>query len=529
MHRGRRPQLRNPHAALLLAQLAARILQLEYKPPVTIALVAVNALLFFVDLREFLPPKALLRLLDGALQPRLILERGEWWRLLSSAFLHLDEWHLYYNMSSLLWKGVQLERRYGTKLFAALVSELLLLSQGLYIVLTVLLSSQIPGYRYLYRDLRVAGFSDVLFALKVVLTRHSPDYSDVMGIRVPTKYACWAELFLASYLTPHVSFLGHLAGILAGLLHVRVIEPAARSARGEARRWYVRCVNSLRRRQMPREGGRRLGGGGGAAVVGARTAADQQPAARAGHVLGGSGGRGGGGTGGAGGSDSRNDGYGYSGGDGGGGGGGGGGGFGGWDAAGLRSRDGMEQRRRHVRAADDSDDGDSDGDGGGGGGGGGRTAGGMTPEEMRQRRLERLERAPGAASGRYGTGTGRRNGGEPQQSAAADPFQPPTTNRRYFNCGGTLGGGDASGGGGGGVGGAVQAVSAAGAGTAAPRPGPTHTVAAVSGSGADDQLREGMGGGGAAAAGSWAAGTEALTDEELRRRRLERLDRPRRG
>jgi hypothetical protein len=37
-------------------------------------------------------------------------------------------------------------------------------------------------------------------------------------IPIPTKYACWAELVVAQILMPNVSFLGHLSGILAGLL-----------------------------------------------------------------------------------------------------------------------------------------------------------------------------------------------------------------------------------------------------------------------------------------------------------------------
>lgn len=35
---------------------------------------------------------------------------------------------------------------------------------------------------------------------------------------------CWAELAYIQLLTPKASFLGHLGGILAGLLHVHVIE-----------------------------------------------------------------------------------------------------------------------------------------------------------------------------------------------------------------------------------------------------------------------------------------------------------------
>jgi rhomboid domain-containing protein 1 len=55
--------------------------------------------------------------------------------------------HVYYNMSSLVWKGVNLEQSYGSVKFAALVGELLLLSHGLVLAGSALLAAYIPEYR----------------------------------------------------------------------------------------------------------------------------------------------------------------------------------------------------------------------------------------------------------------------------------------------------------------------------------------------------------------------------------------------
>lgn len=60
------------------------------------------------------------------------------------------------------------------------------------------------------------------------------------------QYLAWAELFLASLFNPQASFLGHLAGILAGLLHVRVIAPALPALR---RTWRRARLNARIRRQ----------------------------------------------------------------------------------------------------------------------------------------------------------------------------------------------------------------------------------------------------------------------------------------
>ena len=64
------------------------------------------------------------------------------------------------------------------------------------------------------------GFSAVLFSLKYVLNSSAQNDSVVMGIQVPTRYAAWLELVLVSMITPRASFIGHLAGILAGIIYV---------------------------------------------------------------------------------------------------------------------------------------------------------------------------------------------------------------------------------------------------------------------------------------------------------------------
>ncbi len=54
---------------------------------------------------------------------------------------------------------------------------------------------------------------------------------------VPVQYVCWAELLYIQLLTPKASFMGHLGGILAGLLHVNVLEHLALPSGGLSFRW----------------------------------------------------------------------------------------------------------------------------------------------------------------------------------------------------------------------------------------------------------------------------------------------------
>ena len=191
---------------LLLFQLFQRVQRLDRKPPVTLALMA-----FMIAI--YLQPSFAPSISATCLSP----SNADPFRMIGSAFLHASDMHLYYNMSSLLWKGVQIELAAGSTIFTAMISILLLLSHGLYIIVGNVVGDSLP-----FGGAGCAvGFSAVLFALKVVLNDGSSTHSSIFGISVPTQYAAWLELIVASVISPRASFLGHLCGILAGYLWVR--------------------------------------------------------------------------------------------------------------------------------------------------------------------------------------------------------------------------------------------------------------------------------------------------------------------
>lgn len=126
-------------------------------------------------------------------------------------------------MISLMWKGAQLETTLGSGKFAAMIAVLLGLSHGL-AVASSLLAASLTHSPTSYSSCAV-GFSGVLFALKVVFNYNSPTYSTIYGVLVPSRYAAWVELLFIQMFVPGTSFLGHLCGILAGLIYVN--SPAA--------------------------------------------------------------------------------------------------------------------------------------------------------------------------------------------------------------------------------------------------------------------------------------------------------------
>lgn len=221
MHRARRRPVShgyvNPMIYWMALQAILQFMQLRRKPPVTAALIIANVV---VHLRPGSLDMILPDLHEVCLQPSVIVKAWAWKKLILSAFYHVDDMHLIYNMISLLWKGVKLEGRLGSKAFARMMAVLLLLSHGSVVVITRLLSDFAGIHGPYYIECSV-GFSSVLFAMKTILNSNDPTYSEVGGALIPTKYAAWAELLLIQFLVPRASFVGHLCGILAGIVYLK--------------------------------------------------------------------------------------------------------------------------------------------------------------------------------------------------------------------------------------------------------------------------------------------------------------------
>ncbi|XP_026975560.1 rhomboid-related protein 4 isoform X1 [Sagmatias obliquidens] len=178
-------------------------------PPVTLTTLALNIWFFLNPLKP---------LLSSCLSVEKCYQQKDWQRLLLSPIHHVDDWHLYFNMTSMLWKGIHLERRLGSKWFAYVITTFSILTGVVYLLLEFALAEFMddPDFR---RDCAV-GFSGVLFALKVLNNRYCPGgFVNVLGFPVPSKFACWAELLAIHFVSTGTSFAGHLAGILVGLMY----------------------------------------------------------------------------------------------------------------------------------------------------------------------------------------------------------------------------------------------------------------------------------------------------------------------
>ena len=187
---------------------------------------------------------------------------------------HASDWHLYYNMVSWMYKGRAYERFLRSSEAMAVWVVLATLCTGIMYVAVcwgaaLLLaatttsggggdhfgrganydeyyeeeSSFLPGFIagwLAQHDACVIGFSGVLFCLKTVMNCKNAEMLDFEGgrgaedvdvlqqflpflggiFRTPLRHAVWVELIIIQIITPYVAFLGHMAGILTGLLFI---------------------------------------------------------------------------------------------------------------------------------------------------------------------------------------------------------------------------------------------------------------------------------------------------------------------
>jgi len=97
-------------------------------PPVTAVLLAINIGLFILS---SVVPSAY----SWLAQANWLIHAGEWWRLVTGAFLHGGIMHIFFNMYALWLFGPQIERQVGSASFAALYGAALLWGSALFLIM----------------------------------------------------------------------------------------------------------------------------------------------------------------------------------------------------------------------------------------------------------------------------------------------------------------------------------------------------------------------------------------------------------
>lgn len=141
----------------------------------------------------------------------LAVDGGQWWRLLSSAFLHFGLFHLAMNMLALLVLGADLEHFLGRARFLAMFGVSALCG-GAAVALFAQPLSQTVGAS--------GGVFGLLAAAAVVIRHRRGDLRPLISVLVLNA--------IISFL-PGISLLGHLGGLIGGGLAAVVLVYGRRS------------------------------------------------------------------------------------------------------------------------------------------------------------------------------------------------------------------------------------------------------------------------------------------------------------
>lgn len=147
---------------------------------------------------------------SGALAPEFIWAEGEWWRLLSYAFLHGGLLHIFFNIMSLSQVGPVCENEIGRARFISLYVLSALAGAG-----ADLLWHHWFGSRPL-----VVGASGAIFGLIGFGLTYNFIYGGREGRRTSRIYFQWAVMSFAIGFMPgmHIDNVCHLGGFLMGAL-----------------------------------------------------------------------------------------------------------------------------------------------------------------------------------------------------------------------------------------------------------------------------------------------------------------------
>ena len=203
-------------------------------PVVTLILIALNVAIFHpLELRLIASPQDLGPLIQfGAYSYHLIVEDGEYWRLLTSTFLHAHALHLLLNMGILFLLGSLLEGVYGRSRF-------------LFFYLISAIISSVASLPFVQNALGV-GASGAVFGLIGVAVALGIRYKErlprrlgrILGLRLLPFIAIDILLgfFIFPYFNYNVNNAAHLGGLFTGFVGGMVLTPEIFSHRRSEKR-----------------------------------------------------------------------------------------------------------------------------------------------------------------------------------------------------------------------------------------------------------------------------------------------------
>ena len=182
--------------------------------PVTVALAAVQVAAWTVLVRQSIPFTRV------GLNYDAVLGRREYWRLATAPLAHFDAVHCLVDLWALWQFGGAQERARGSASYLFITGVLALASQGIELALyhALIKRCRLRAYRALFS----LGYSAVLIAWVTLAAAVEPVDAErwrlPLGLSIAPALAPLVSVLMVQVLVKRSSLVGHVAGLLAGLL-----------------------------------------------------------------------------------------------------------------------------------------------------------------------------------------------------------------------------------------------------------------------------------------------------------------------
>ena len=210
----------------------------QFRPSFTLIFVILNTLIYFLIDSPFDSTQANLRKLIqfGAYSYPLIIENNEYWRLITSAFLHIGFSHFAFNIGLILILGLLIERTYGSW-------------QYLIIYLTSAVSGNLLSLFWI-RDSVGAGASGAVFGVMGVMVAYGiwyrnqiPNYQKrIFGYRILPFIIL--DLIIGIWI-PQINIAAHVGGFISGSILAVFITPQIHRSKDSHRASKTRTIGIL--------------------------------------------------------------------------------------------------------------------------------------------------------------------------------------------------------------------------------------------------------------------------------------------
>ncbi|KAG7351747.1 rhomboid family protein [Nitzschia inconspicua] len=153
-----------------------------------------------------------------SLRIKTMLERNEWYRMVTNNFLHSDTMHLFSNMLATYSYGFEFETKFGTmRLLEGTVWAIVMSN-----IAIVLMMRVFPTIRQ--HDVPILGFSEVLYFWMIVVKLSTAQTSKVSNLLGLTWTMVGRDIFDALVLNK-TGALFHLLGFVNGYIYMNWVRP----------------------------------------------------------------------------------------------------------------------------------------------------------------------------------------------------------------------------------------------------------------------------------------------------------------